>query len=109
MLPNSTLETLLNVITTVHQAPDVTPDEMRRYLANLGWRFTKNWSTNGFRDTFAEYTDGVEYIGVPLKSDFGDYVGCCIDFMRDVANATGKTQLRVWYELTQIAEQRSRQ
>lgn len=108
-MTDTQLDELLNLKTTVHQAPDVTPEEMKSYLESLGWRWTRNWHTNGFKDTFAEYTDGEKRIGVPLKHDFGDYKARCIDFMRDVANATGKTQLRVWYELTQITKQRSKQ
>lgn len=107
---NDQLNILLDLPTTVHSAPDVTPDDMVRYLEANGYRKEgDNISTNGHKDTFSYYIhkDDTEAHGVwvPLRNEFNDWKGRCIDAMRAMASSMDKTQLRVWYELTNMAKQ----
>lgn len=102
------IEELLDLPTTVHRAPDVTPEVMVRYLeANDYIQHGDNILANGHENAFSYYihisdteADGV---WIPLRNDLNDWRARCLDAMRDMASSMGKTQLRVWYELTVLA------
>ena len=105
-----TIEELLDVPTTVHKAPEVTPEVMVRYLEANGYRKEgENIGTNGHENTFSYYIHAkdteAEGVWVPLRNEFDDWKGRCIDAMRAFASSMDKTQLRVWYELTMLAQQ----
>ncbi len=106
---NNLLPALLDLPTTVHKAPNVTPDDMVRYLEANGYiKHGENIKSNGHENAFAYYIhkDDTEAEGVwvPLRNEFNDWKGRCIDAMRAMASSMDKTQLRVWYELTMMAK-----
>lgn len=103
------LRSLLDLPTTVHKAPDVTPDDMIRYLEANGYvKHGDNIKCNGYENAFSYYIhkDDTEAEGVwvPLRNELNDWKARCIDAMRAMASSMDKTQLRVWYELTMITK-----
>jgi hypothetical protein len=106
---NDQLNLLLDLPTTVHKAPEVTPDDMVRYLEANGYiKHGDNIKSNGHENAFSYYIHKddkeAEGVWVPLRNEFDDWKSRCIDAMRAMASSMGKTQLRVWYELTMITK-----
>lgn len=108
-MTNDQLNLLLDLPTTVHKAPEVTPDDMVRYLEANGYiKHGDNIKSNGHENAFSYYIHNndteAEGVWVPLRNEFDDWKARCIDAMRAMASSMDKTQLRVWYELTMITK-----
>lgn len=118
MSRNSTTETRLvsELNATVNDAAAlelVTPDAMTAFIERNGYREMREQTRemDGVETVIARHYklpkgqkadhDGL-WVGVCLITDFADYGYRVSDFLRDMAAATGRSQLSLWFELAGV-------